>query len=579
MVWISTAMLSLLLVGLQPARLVETTPEMAVLLTDHSSDKTLDSLKKAHPGIAVFQLGHTQNAAKPIPDVSFIQHHHPDIRQLLVLGNGLQPHDLAALENYQAQLLLNPLPEGITTLGYTEKVIGGKNFRIEGEFHHTSKKPRKLILESPAGTREILSVEKAGPHWFAAAIPTKVPGRYLFKLRTEGGEKQILEEQVLPVVITQPEKPDLLIVNAAPSFETNYLKNWLADAGYRVAVRSQISRNKFRTAFYNREGLPIQELSLAELEQFDLLILSTYTLQKLPVSERQRLQQVVKAGLGLCLLAETPFPPPELLRADRQFFLNFPFATGSDTWSVGQGTTLEKIPRQIGQGVGVSALANGDGNEIIAATRLQGNGRIALNLVINTYQQLLKGQEEAYQRFWTPILEETARSVAAPHELFLPENPVLLPHTPITFDLWSNLGKPVVHVLGPDSLNTPVFFRQQAFDARRWTAQFWPKVHGWHGGTVHGERSRVDGGGRGDFDVENDEEHQEWFYVQEADAWQSLKTARLLRENQRWMAAHPPNSNEVADTVKVSMPYPQWWFYVSFLLAAGILWLEEKSLA
>lgn len=564
-VLLSVAMLSLLLVGIQPARFVETSPDMAILVTDNPTKSSLDSLQKEYPQTAIFQLGNRETANIYIPDLSYLSRNYPDIRRLFIIGNGLNHSDLKVLENYEAHLFLNPLPEGIIELTYTSQVIEGKLFRIEGLYHHHTTVSRQLVLESPAGNVDLLTMDTTGTYVFSTNLQAKETGRYLFKLRTEGSEKQILEEQLLPVEISKAQKPAILILNAAPTFETNYLKNWLAEAGYEVAVRSTVSSDKFRTEFHNRTALDLKFLSLERLQQFDLLLLSTYTLANLRSRERNLIQQAINAGLGLCLLAETPFPPDQLSQKDRQYFFDFPTLPGSKIWSVDNRFDLIKIPLAIGMNLGVTSLVEGNDREIIAASQLKGQGQVALNLVTNTYQFLLNGQKEHYQKFWTPILEQTARQFLANSQWSIPESPVLLPNAPLTLELWGPEEQPMAKVIAPDSLNVPLYFRQFPFDQERWEAGYWPEQAGWHS-------AQLEIGALRNWEIGE----EFWFYVQQKESWESLKTARQLEENQRWVSEHSLKKELESNLIKVKKPYKLWWFFLLFLIAASLLWLEEK---
>lgn len=557
LIFTSLALFSLLLAILQPTRFVESPPGAAVLLTNDASASVLDSLQKAYPRIALFQLGHERANAIPIPDLTYLGRNYPAIRQLFIVGNGLNTSDLQSLGNYRVTFFLNPEPKGITDLNYTERLPAGKTFRVNGVFNHQDRSIQRLVLESPAGNNTVLTMEEVRKYPFELAFQSKEAGRYLFKFRLEGEERQILSEQVLPVEITASSKPAILILNAAPAFETNYLKNWLADVGYPVAVRSTISRDKFRSEFHNRPEINLESLNLNKLQEFDLILLSTYTLDNLSQGERNLLRQAVDSGLGLCLLAEKPFPPNLLSRSDQQYFLNFPLQSGSKTWAFNDGLDLVKIPLQIGEELGLNTIVKGDAYETIAAYRLKGKGRVALNLVNNTYELLLEGQNQGYQQFWTPILEQTARQEQEKTKIQILEAPVLLPDEPLTIQLFTTQNKPTLQVRSPDSLISPVFFRQHPFDWEQWQATYWPRESGWYELRGAGSEGRA-------------------AYVQELGSWESLKIARQLRENRAWRLEHQSLKEEHTKLVKVKKPYPLWWFYLSFLLAAGLLWLEEK---
>jgi hypothetical protein len=41
------------------------------------------------------------------------------------------------------------------------------------------------------------------------------------------------------------------MLSASPDFESKFLKNWLSENGYAVALRSAISKDKFNSEYIN----------------------------------------------------------------------------------------------------------------------------------------------------------------------------------------------------------------------------------------------------------------------------------------------------------------------------------------
>ncbi len=89
------------------------------------------------------------------------------------------------------------------------------------------------------------------------AVPRQA-GRYLYRLVLVEASGDTLAVEPFGVSVEAPVPLRVLVLQGAPRFETRYLKNWLAEEGGRMVIRSTISRDRYRTEFLN---LPERDLS------------------------------------------------------------------------------------------------------------------------------------------------------------------------------------------------------------------------------------------------------------------------------------------------------------------------------
>jgi hypothetical protein len=109
-------------------------------------------------------------------------------------------------------------------------------------------------------------------------------------------------ESKIPIEVKPEEKLNILFVQKYPTAEVRYLKNFLAEKGYAITVRSQISKTNFHYEYSNQESIRIDRLTPELLETLDLVFLDSESLNGLSPSELKTLEQACRAGLGAIIL-------------------------------------------------------------------------------------------------------------------------------------------------------------------------------------------------------------------------------------------------------------------------------------
>src|SRR5690606_13986620 len=121
-------------------------------------------------------------------------------------------------------------------------------------------------------------------------------------------EGAFVGKEPLPVKIVDWKPLNILMVNYFPTFETKYLKNFLVENGHSVLARTQLSTNRFKFEYFNREASPIYQMTPKALEGFDLLVMDVDSYLALGSSARTALEETIREqGTGLFIQPNTTF--------------------------------------------------------------------------------------------------------------------------------------------------------------------------------------------------------------------------------------------------------------------------------
>src|SRR5690606_25612697 len=245
-------------------------------------------------------------------------------------------------------------------------------------------------------------------------------------------------------------------------------KNFLAQRGHRLTVRSQLSRDRYKFEAINGGKARFQGFGREGLENFDLILMDTGSYLGLGRSERTALENALKENAGgLLILPEGPLftGGSTPFRFQREGSTVFDLAPGSPG--------LEKYPYAFGQGFPLQAITV-DGAAVAAYLPLE-SGRVATTLVRDSYQLILKGEGERYAALWTRIMDATVpgKGAWAQWEALTP-----LPRVdaPFGFKIWTPMEEPLVK--SGDGALIPLI--QDLAAPELWQGRLYPKKAGWN---------------------------------------------------------------------------------------------------
>lgn len=572
------AVLSLLAMALQPRWLSRSQPSTAVLITpgaDLSDWQNLPDSIKTLP--LAFSLDEIQkwksinSKIQAVRDAAYLKRHYPEIEKLQVVGHGLDEYEWEALDSLQIEPHWTPLPLGIEYAQWLRKLVLGQTLQIQGVIAGLNGEESLLYLSDPGGKVDSVRIASQDEAAFELEALPRETGKYLYtiSLKAEDGKTQFAEK--LDVVVAEPQPLKILVLENQVGFETKFLKNFLSKHQGVLAIRSKISRERYRFEYFNHSKIGLTKITANLLRGFDVAIIDGRTLQDLSEAERRTLSAAVEQeGLGaLIMLDGSTLEDNRRTFSNREFFLDVRFERFAElderlvkpNWpglAEGATTAIPAEPFVIENAFGMKPLIKDEMERTLAAAYQRGRGQVGLSLVRDTYRWALEGNAPYHAAYWSYLLSELAQKIRQRDRWSLSSAKPAVVDQPAQLTLVTTAAPPVGIVAAeadhPDSL----FLQQDLVDSQRWFGTFWPRQPGWH------RVSRAGG-----------EPH--WFYVHEKESWQTWQAAQRVAATRRrvWQNANLKSKVErrVHDNFET---IPSIWFFLLFLLSCAYLWVERK---
>ncbi len=523
---------------------------------------------------ALPDAAHLDPAAKPIPDAAFLRRHHPEIGTVQLLGDGLDPSELAALRGLRVEFgSPNPPPgfPGIRFLSCPRELNLGDPLVVQGSLGPDTN--ATLTLEAPDGTTVNAATAPAdatGETRFTlqTASPSAT-GRFLWHLRAPASTGSPAIDLPLGVTVVPPTLPRVLVLESAPRFDTAALRRWFETAGGTLTARTQLGQDRYHYASSAASPpKPFTTLDAPFLAGFDLLLTDARSLLALPASERDALLTAAENGLGVLLLPDdVPLPAEANPLFPWKLSPLASDAPGNDRparlqWmgqTVPTDLPIPTAPFEILPGNTQRALLGDRQGHTLVATAVHGRGQIALSLVRDTTRWQRENDLAAFAAYWSFLFSKLARPAGAVGRWSLLDGdagPAFVDH-PLEL-LWSS---PATQSPGPAvvfSATDQVTLSLAADPAvpGRWRGTVWPRRPGWH------RVALVSGGPAFDF------------YVSTAEAWPALAADRRRTATARFAATSTFSLSSTASAVR--QEFPPGWLAVVFFLSAGYLWIERR---
>lgn len=562
-----TAVICLALLALQPSVRQPVSLQAAILLTNGASVDSLEALLKTQAALPVYMLDSLATQSFPnvrvqsVPDVAYLRRNFPPINQLHVLGYGLPDYELAQLDSVRITWHPTPLPAGVERVQWTEKVNLGEPLRLQGTYQNGLDTAVQLILTGFGTAMDSVIVAGKQSASFALQTIPKETGRFVYNLKIRLGTDTLREEKI-PVEVRPARPLQLLLLESFPNFETKFLKKWLSEQQHHVVVRSEISRNKFRTEFLNTEKTGLNRLSPILLKQFDVILTDSETFRQLNNRETAALRQAVtRTGLGLVIQVAAPVSK---IGKPGSFTSGFLLQTLPDvdflrvvpSWQNAPGniTATNIPPAEITYTSGTQPLIRDAANRILTSVQQQGQGKVAVSLLVNTYTWALEGNSHYHAAYWTFLLNQLARREVVREEWKVaPQLPAV--DQPITISLQTTADQLPVSTVQ----HTEVYWQQQLMNPNQWHGTYWPRNAGWQQMTTNGKPF--------------------WWYAFAQPDWTDLQWRQHMLATREFMhkqAALGKQKVGQANVIFRREPVSLLWFFLGFLFSSGYLWLERK---
>ena len=529
---------------------------IAILLTDGYPKDSLEKWKGASLFSTNIAITEKDNKVQYIHDITYFLTSKPNYKTLHIFGYGLELDELKSLKN--KNLIFHPpaLKNGVSSISWPENIRAGEQLLVQGRYNNTTGTEVKLILQGLGPNLDSVTIRKETWTNFELKCIPKHLDKAVYSLIAIANKDTLSREEV-PVIVKERESMRILILASAPDFENKFLKNWLAQQGYSLSVRTTISTAKYSTEFLNSRKNDLNRINTTLLNDFDILIGDMTELSRLSNLENQAVQNQVNKGMGLIIKADASDPR-------NGFYRNtFPIRENKQvipktiklTWekhtalkAILQGSSSIEILAQ----AGTQSLVKNERGNILTNSKLFGQGKILLTVINDSYTWMLGNQEEDYSSFWSYILQKAARKKENPESLAVHFLPVVNKDTDIEFQTETgNISR--IQIKGEK-----IAFKQHPIISFQETGSFWPSESGWQS-----------------FQFKNTDTN--WFYVFDEKAWTEVKASEKLKNTQNFIEQSAKNittRNGAVQVYKDSI-HPIW-FYILFLLCCTYLWLEVK---
>ncbi|MBT9393044.1 hypothetical protein KLP40_07705 [Hymenobacter sp. NST-14] len=535
-------------------------PTTAVLLTPGYSPDTLRALRRRLGSAApVYRLGGATEADTiGLANPAALGQQLPGLRHLHVLGQGLAAADVPALGGLRLQLHADAPATGFPQAAWDAQPELGQPWIVAGELARTENEPVWVRLRAAGAVRDSVRLP-AGGGAFELRYTPRTTGRAVYGLEARQNARLLAQEPV-PVEVQASQPLRVLVLAAAPSFELRFLKDYLAARQHAVAVRTGLSRGLTQTEFLNLPNPPaLGSLTPALLARFQVIVTDAASLAGLGGAEAAALQRAVQEGTnGVLLLADSPTVPRQLPGASAFRVQGRSAAAATVAQSLrwpAAPAAKALVPATLRPAEGLRVLmTTGPDRQPVAAARPLGLGTVVVSTITETFPWSLQNQTATYAAYWSRLL-----TAARPMQRVAGAIQVLSswPHPAAPLSLRTvGTGSNPLRVAAPAADTLQLAQRPDERVPEWATATYWPATAGWH-------QARI---GR----------TSQWFYVYDSGQW----TGPRRQEWQRAAALLPAGNFGDAGSV-LTLPahrtaWPRWWGYALFLLAAGLLWLEEK---
>jgi len=470
--------------------------------------------------------------------------------QLHIYGYGLAANDLQQMN--KANLVFHPVaaPAGISSISWNAELKAGEVLHIQGSYNNSSAQKVKLILKGLNTVLDTVTVKPNAQASFHLSTLPKVTGKVVYILQTVLNGDTLTQGNV-PVEISPVKPLSILMLTASPDFESRFLKNWLGQNGYAVALRSAISKDKFNTEFINMQQLPLSRLSASTLNRFDVVMGDLSVLNNLSGAEGAALkQEVADNGLGIIVRADS---------ADKASWLQKSFPVDKPAGKEPAPSVLningeKSAAKQLGVPAdhivfqnGTQPLVTDAQNRILASSTLSGSGKLVFTTFNNTLSWMLGGNRQDYTALWSALINSAARKkITTQSDIATADIPFV--NKPFVLQISQANASPLI--INREQL-APV---QNAAIPFEWNVSYWPKGAGWQ--------------------LVN---NTNWWYVYNADEWKGVQAAAKIAATNKYAKANS-NADIVTKQIqqKVRIEIPKIYFYILLLVACTFLWIENK---
>jgi hypothetical protein len=514
-----------------------------------------------HAGLAVALPEASQHpSVERVPDLATALRRYPQVQHLHIVGAGLEARDREVARAYSLSLQTQAqTPSGIVALQASSEVALGNVYRIAGRIAGVA--DANIELFDPAGQR-VQQVSPDPQGYFHLQAMARAPGLSTFDLRLLDQAGKVHEELTLPLHVTTPAAPRLLLLATAPSPELKYLRRWAVDAG--LSLHSRLGAGA---------GLMLGDAPIAinteTLRGFDTVLLDQRSLQALSDAEFRALLSAIEEGLGLLVRIDGALAPAEKQRMarlglalesrtqPRAFLLpSMPSLTASATLAhtatvPETAIALQYVPLSTTTPALVPFMLDRTG-QAAGYWRARKRGRVAVVTLVDSYRLVLDGQAAQHASLWSEAVRHVARSLATTEAAAI-DLPDAAQHPAWQGERIALCGlDDTAKVLAPDQTQTPVYLDPNTGTQR--CAAFWSAQSGWHQVSTATQ--------------------QQAFYVWGNSEGKALRLQKIMDATRTLVDPTAPSTTDNTP----AQPTLAWrWLLAWLLLATAVWWAERRQ--
>ncbi|WP_421824421.1 hypothetical protein [Flagellimonas oceanensis] len=531
------AITSLAMIVLKPGVWEKSSNGKGIILTEGYRPAQLDSLRAIY---------------KRIPQEEYVTGRNltllDEADSLFLLGHGLASFDLWQVAEKSVAYLGGKDVEGWTQLSKNDELVLGEPFELKAKYINPQAGHWAFLTDNGGNPLDSVPFEEQAEQNIILRANPKTSGQLVYHI-LEKSEGEILSDEPLPIHVVEGNSLKILMVNTFPTFETKYLKNFLAERGHEVLARTQLTKGKYKFEYFNGASNPIYGLSTDNLQDYDLLIIDTDSYLGLGSASKLAMEEAIGSnGMGVFIQPSESFFTQGKGRTPFNFNRDF-----STEITLGKSKQpLQKYPYTFQEDLRTQEVLV-DSVALAAYIPIQ-YGKTGTTLLQNTYQLVLDGDEALYARIWTQVLNSIAKEKDKEVE-WEGITAIPRPNQPFEFELRTMLGD--MDIISADGANIPLI--QNSVMPTKWTGKQYPRKTGWN-------QLRTSQDSIAPFS----------YFVFDDDQLESISESKTLETNQREFGSENTFTPSVSETKNGWEPISPLWFYFLLLFGLGWLWLEPK---
>jgi hypothetical protein len=535
LIGLQSASAALLYVSLFPS-MQQSTAQRLVLLSANaelSATKLSNSRVLALPEAPVFE------GIERVADLASALRKYPGVASIDIVGDGLPLRDMDSARNLAVHYLPTTLPEGFIALAWSDQMSPGMRWWLSGRVNTSM--PMVIELVDPAGVVvDRIQTDKHGS--FKLSDTARAVGRANYHIRIVDANNKIRETLLVPLLVERAKSLRVLSLAGGPNPELKYLRRWASDAGIDLESRVELGA-----------GMQIQTansaISAASLRELDLLILDERAWSAMSAGNKNLVRESLNAGLGILLRITGSLSGSAASELGQ---LGFSVADSAITQGVRLPETqgkqllpeLSRRPVRVYSRDGIVLLQT-DKAEPLAMWRAQGQGRIALWWLTDSYKLALSNASDRHAQLWSEAATTLARARLQSGITSRQQHS------------WVNQRSVYCGLAENARIQEPnqqlSMLIADAEGVNKGCAAFWPRQPGWH--------------------IVSSATQSKHIYVRASSEALGLKAHELREANMQLLG------NRIAQTKATAIAAPglHWPYFLAWLMLTALLWLLERA--